>query len=35
MRRTARTLFTYSLSYLFVIFLALVVDHFGRLVGWA
>jgi protoheme IX farnesyltransferase len=35
MRRTARTLFTYSLSYLFIIFLALVVDHFGKLVGWA
>jgi protoheme IX farnesyltransferase len=35
MRRRARTLFTYSLSYLFVIFLALLVDHFGKLVGWA
>jgi protoheme IX farnesyltransferase len=35
MRRTARTLFTYSLSYLFIIFLALVVDHYGKLAGWA
>ena len=35
MRRTARVLFTYSLSYLFVIFFALVVDHFGKLAGWA
>src|SRR5690606_6471739 len=34
MRRAGRTLFTYSLSYLFVVFLALVVDHYGALVGW-
>ena len=32
MRRPARALFTYSLSYLFVIFLALLTDHVGR--GW-
>jgi protoheme IX farnesyltransferase len=34
MRRSARSLFTYSLSYLFVIFLALLTDHFGNIVGW-
>jgi protoheme IX farnesyltransferase len=34
MRRTARSLFTYSLSYLFIIFLALLTDHFAALVGW-
>jgi protoheme IX farnesyltransferase len=35
MKRVARQLFTYSLSYLFVIFLALIVDHVGKLAGWA
>ena len=34
MKKAARTLFTYSLSYLFVIFLALMVDHVGQLLGW-
>jgi protoheme IX farnesyltransferase len=34
MKKIARSLFTYSLSYLFVIFLALMVDHFGRAAGW-
>ncbi|HHY50835.1 MAG TPA: UbiA family prenyltransferase, partial [Alphaproteobacteria bacterium] len=34
MRRAGRSLFTYSLSYLFIVFLALVVDHYGGLVGW-
>ena len=34
MKKVARSLFTYSLSYLFVIFLALMVDHVGQLVGW-
>ena len=33
MKRVARTLFTYSLSYLFVIFLALIVDHVGHDAG--
>ena len=33
MRRKARSLFAYSLSYLFIIFLALTVDHFALLVG--
>lgn len=33
MRRKARSLFTYSLSYLFIIFLALTVDHFVILAG--
>ncbi|MHB1104021.1 MAG: heme o synthase [Devosia sp.] len=35
MRRAARPLFTYSLSYLFLVFLALVTDHFTRVLGWA
>jgi protoheme IX farnesyltransferase len=35
MKTIARQLFTYSLSYLFVIFLALIVDHVGKLAGWA
>jgi protoheme IX farnesyltransferase len=35
MRRAARSLFTYSLSYLFLIFLALVTDHYTRMLGWA
>jgi protoheme IX farnesyltransferase len=34
MRRTARALFAYSLSYLFVIFLALLTDHYARMAGW-
>ena len=34
MKKVARSLFTYSLSYLFVIFLALMVDHVGHLLGW-
>ena len=34
MRRAARTLFTYSLSYLFVVFLALLTDRFSAVVGW-
>ncbi len=33
MRRSGRTLFTYSLSHLFIIFLALVTDHAGRAFG--
>jgi heme o synthase len=35
MKKVARSLFTYSLSYLFVIFLALITDHVGHLLGWA
>jgi len=34
MRKTARKVFTFSLSYLFVVFLALVVDHVAQLIGW-
>ena len=34
MRRTARSLFTYSLSYLFIVFLALLTDHMGSVIGW-
>ena len=34
MRRSARALFAYSLSYLFVIFLALLTDRFSVIVGW-
>ena len=34
MKKVARSLFTYSLSYLFVIFLALSVDHVAHMVGW-
>jgi protoheme IX farnesyltransferase len=34
MRRSARSLFTYSLSYLFIIFLAVLTDHFANIVGW-
>ena len=34
MKKVARALFTYSLSYLFVIFLALMTDHVGHLLGW-
>jgi protoheme IX farnesyltransferase len=34
MRRSARALFVYSLSYLFVIFLALLTDRLSVIVGW-
>ncbi|MEO8758151.1 MAG: heme o synthase [Devosia sp.] len=34
MKKIARTLFTYSLSYLFIIFLALMTDHVGQFLGW-
>jgi protoheme IX farnesyltransferase len=34
MKRAGRALFTYSLSYLAVIFLALMTDHIARVVGW-
>ncbi len=34
MKKVARSLFTYSLSYLAVIFFALIVDHVAHLVGW-
>jgi protoheme IX farnesyltransferase len=34
MRRAARALFAYSLSYLFIVFLALLTDRFGTIVGW-
>jgi protoheme IX farnesyltransferase len=34
MKKVARSLFTYSLSYLFVIFLALIVDRVAQLAGW-
>ena len=34
MRLAARRLFTFSLSYLFVVYLALVVDHVIRILGW-
>ena len=34
MKKAARSLFTYSLSYLFVIFLAFVADHLVRVAGW-
>ncbi len=34
MKKVARSLFTYSLSYLFVIFLALIVDHAAGMLGW-
>ena len=34
MKKVARALFTYSLSYLFVIFLALMTDHVGQALGW-
>jgi protoheme IX farnesyltransferase len=35
MRRAARSLFTYSLSYLFVVFLAVLADHAAGLLGVA
>jgi protoheme IX farnesyltransferase len=34
MKKIGRQLFLYSLSYLFVIFLALLVDHFAHAAGW-
>jgi protoheme IX farnesyltransferase len=34
MKRAARSLFTYSLSYLAVVFLGLLADHFVRALGW-
>ncbi|MGV3492077.1 MAG: heme o synthase [Devosia sp.] len=34
MKKIARSLFTYSLSYLFVVFLALITDRVGQLLGW-
>ena len=34
MKKVARSLFTYSLSYLAVIFFALLVDHVALLAGW-
>jgi protoheme IX farnesyltransferase len=34
MRRSGRTLFTYSLSYLFVIFFALITDHVAQMIGF-
>jgi protoheme IX farnesyltransferase len=34
MKKVARSLFTYSLSYLAVIFFALMVDHVALLAGW-
>jgi heme o synthase len=34
MRKAGRTLFTYSLSYLFIIFLALITDRVSSLLGW-
>lgn len=34
MRRAGRALFTYSLSYLFIIFLAFMTDHVAHMAGW-
>ena len=34
MRKAGRTLFTYSLSYLFIIFLALITDRVVQMLGW-
>ena len=34
MKKIGRQLFLYSLSYLFVIFLALMVDHYAHAAGW-
>jgi len=34
MKKVARSLFTYSLSYLAIIFFALMVDHVALLAGW-
>jgi protoheme IX farnesyltransferase len=35
MRKAGRSLFTYSLSYLAIIFLALLTDHVATLLGFA
>ena len=35
MKRAGRRLFTYSLSYLFIIFLALLTDHWATIWGCA
>jgi protoheme IX farnesyltransferase len=34
MKKVARSLFTYSLSYLALIFFALMTDHVAQLIGW-
>jgi protoheme IX farnesyltransferase len=34
MKKAGRALFAYSLSYLFVVFLALITDHIARQMGW-
>jgi protoheme IX farnesyltransferase len=34
MKKIARSVFTFSLSYLFVIFLALMTDRVAQVVGW-
>ncbi|MBL8595729.1 MAG: protoheme IX farnesyltransferase, partial [Devosia sp.] len=34
MKKAGRALFTYSLSYLAVIFLALITDHVANMLGW-
>jgi protoheme IX farnesyltransferase len=34
MKKAGRSLFTYSLSYLFLVFFALIVDHAAQLLGW-
>lgn len=34
MKKAGRSLFTYSLSYLFLVFFALIVDHVAQLLGW-
>ncbi|WP_291312288.1 MULTISPECIES: heme o synthase [unclassified Devosia] len=34
MKKAGRALFTYSLSYLSVIFLALITDHVAKMLGW-
>jgi protoheme IX farnesyltransferase len=34
MKKNARSLFTYSLSYLAIIFFALLTDHVAQLIGW-
>lgn len=34
MKKAGRSLFTYSLSYLSLIFLALIADHVAGMLGW-
>ena len=34
MKKAGRSLFTYSLSYLFLVFFALIVDHAAQILGW-